>query len=178
MGSKDPVTSKDLLSMLVREFDLKRDTIEDRQRSTRIIYILDAGGMRLDFGWFKNGPYSQSLLEELYSVYSNLEKYEKTKEYNFSEDSKQRIKEIKEEFIDGRNARNLELMTSMHFMYTNWRNKRNPWEMKELFRENHRDVTYGDDSPITEEQLMGAVCDATNLIANRNYYESINMKAR
>lgn len=167
---------KGILSIIVREFDLNSNSAENKQRATKTIYTLQAGGMNMGygFGWYKNGPYSQDISDDLYEVLSHPE-YDETKDkdkWNFSEDSWERINDIKDKFIDGKSLRDLELMISMHFMYTVWRDEQSPHEMKQWFRRKHANKTFGDESLISEEQLQRGLVDACNLIAYKNYHEN------
>lgn len=168
---------KGILSMFAREFDLNRKTMEEAQRATKTIYTFHAGGLMLGygFGWYKNGPYSDDLSNDLIKVLRDP-KYNMTKDknkWNFSDETRERITEINNKFIAGKSLRELELMTSMNYMWTTWRNEETPYEMKQFFRKKHRDATFGDDSPITDDQLQEGLIQACNLIAYENYHKRL-----
>ena len=176
MGTEIEV-GKGILSMLAREFDFNRDNGVNIHRASKTIYILSASGMNLSygFGWYKHGPYSDNVSNDLERVLGfNKSEYEVTKDkskWGFSKSSLDMIHEIKSKFIDERDLRALEIMASMHFMYVHWKDGRTPYEMKQLFRDKHRAPTYGDNSPITDEQLHKGWVDACNLIAYKNFHD-------
>jgi len=167
--------SKAILSMLSREFNLSGESVKERTRASKVVYTLESAGMKLGygFGFYINGPYSLDLYDDLREI-AFCSEYNETKDkrkWNFSKGTWERIREIDKKFIKGRDLRNLELMTSMHFLHATWRNNEDDNEMKKLFRKKHKNETFGDDSLISEEELGRGLIDSYALIGYREYYD-------
>ncbi len=119
------VTAKGILYKIAKRFKLKRDTIEDRLKLQKTIYLLEEYGMNLGygFGWYKYGPYSSDLVQDAYSVlYAESERYnQETANWEFSDDSKDKFREFetKLEGVLG-NAEKLELVASVNFVCDRW----------------------------------------------------------
>ena len=170
-------TTLAILSMLAREFKFSRDSWECKQRAVKSIYIFKAGGLNLGygFGWYKAGPHSDDIGRDLYTIISQHSKYDETKDkskWNFCEDNWKRLRETNEQFIEGRNLRNLELMTSLHFIRTTWEVY---WpsslDALKCFRKNHSNKTLFDDSKISDLELEKSLADAEKLIEYRASYD-------
>lgn len=119
------VTTKEILYMLINQFELKRDTLAERVRLQKTIYLLQAtAGMKLGygFGWYRYGPYSQDLVYDAYDVLQEEEDYgQRTKEYKFNAATNTKIGEFKRTF--GRilgNSQMLELVASICFIKNTW----------------------------------------------------------
>ena len=121
-----PVDAKGILYMVAEnEFGLKRDTIENRLKLQKTIYLLEAYGMQLGYGfsWYKYGPYSQDLVRDAYTVLrSEKKKYDKaTSSWCFSETTRKKIdqfKQICKDFLG--DLRQLELVASVDFVFNTW----------------------------------------------------------
>ena len=160
-----------ILINLASHFKFSTRTLEERQRLQKSVYVLQGSGMILGygFGWGPYGPMSNSLIrdyEELdsFSTNSNLSK--------LTDSSWDKIKEIESLFISKQDARGLELLTSVHYLYESLPENKTilPYKFKKKFRK-FKTKTFNDKSPITEEQLNRALVDATNLIAYRNFHD-------
>ena len=119
------VDAKGILYLIANRFGLKRDTIEDRLKLQKTVYLLEAFGVQLGYGfsWYKYGPYSQDLVHDAYRVlHSERTKYEKeTKSWRFSEDSEKRFGQFRntcKHIIN--DADQLELVASVDFVWNVW----------------------------------------------------------
>ncbi len=118
------VNSKSVLSMITRCFALKRSTIEERMQLQKIVYLIQAGGIHLGygFGWNKYGPYSQDLANDAYAVLSvEPDKYKETKTWVFKTITERKLKSF-EEFLSNfqQDYKMLELVASVDFMNHIW----------------------------------------------------------
>jgi uncharacterized protein YwgA len=62
-----------ILYMLAKELGLRRDTMEDRLKLQKTVYLLQSCGLNLGYGfsWYRYGPYSQELVYDAYgSLYA------------------------------------------------------------------------------------------------------------
>jgi uncharacterized protein YwgA len=171
---------KGILGILTRHFNFSTDTLEERQRLQKTVYILQAGGAKLGygFGWYVNGPMSSEIVNDCREVlhYSEYEETKDPSKWNFNKDSWKQINETKERFIEPADTpRKLELLASFHMFYSHWHRDEGllPYELKQKFRES-KTKTFSDDSPITDEQLHEAYVQASNLIAYENFHEVKN----
>jgi len=119
------VNSKSVLSMVTRRFKLKRSAIEERMQLQKIVYLLQAAGIHLGygFGWNKYGPYSQDLANDAYAVLSvEPDEYEATKTWVFKTSTEKKLKSF-EKFLSDfqQNYKMLELVASVDFMNHVWR---------------------------------------------------------
>jgi uncharacterized protein YwgA len=119
------VNSKSVLSMITRRFNLKRSTIEERMQLQKIVYLIQAGGIHLGygFGWNKYGPYSQDLANDAYAVLSvEPDKYGETKTWVFNAATEKKLKSFEGFLSKLKEDRNkmLELVASVDFMNRIW----------------------------------------------------------
>ena len=115
------VTAKGILYKIADIFNLKRDTIADRLKLQKTIYLLQEFGLNLGygFGWYKYGPYSSDLVKDAYAVlYAEKDRYkQETANWKFSKESKERFEEFKERLSHILNdPEKLELLASVHFV--------------------------------------------------------------
>ena len=120
------VNAKGILYKIANRFGLKRDTIEDRLKLQKTIYLLEEFGLNLGygFGWYKYGPYSSDLVQDAYTVlYAQREHYGcETDSWEFSADSKGRFDEFGERLGDVLgDAEKLELVASVRFVCDRWK---------------------------------------------------------
>ena len=119
------INSRTILSMVAREFSLKRSTIEERLHLQKTVYLLQASGLRLGyaFNWYKHGPYSQSLADDSFAVLSaEAAKFRKeTQSWEFNAATKQKLTEFRKFYSPLQsNPRVLELLASIDFMCRVW----------------------------------------------------------
>lgn len=182
MSKKVSLNEKDLLSMFAREFNFSVETIEDRRKTQRIMYILDSAGFKTGYGFSLGShppcPYSDEIIEDLYSIFSNPKDYEKTKEYSFNNIAKQKLIEIKELFLNPiKEQKQLEILASAHYIFNNhYRHESGLFHQfkKNFKKQNPHMQILG--SKIKTDELKQAWVQAANLIAYRNYQDSLNHK--
>ncbi len=119
------VTTKGILYIICKQFNLLQKTVIDRLKLQKTIYLLEAYGMQLGYGfsWYKYGPYSRDLVDDAYIVLrSEKSEYEKmTDSWRFSDKTNQKIKDFKESFSPVLNNLNqLELVASVDFVCFTW----------------------------------------------------------
>ena len=115
------VDAKSILYMVAKHFGLKRNSTEDRLKLQKMVYLLQAYGMRLGYGfvWYKYGPYSKTLVSDAYAVLcSERILYEHgTKDWRFSPSTIEKLQQFRAEFGDFLNtADDLELLASVRFL--------------------------------------------------------------
>ena len=64
------VNSKSILSLIAKKLELEASTIEKRLQLQKAMYLLQAAGLKLGYGfsWYKYGPYSQELADDAHTV--------------------------------------------------------------------------------------------------------------
>jgi len=154
------VNLKSVLSMITRRFGLKRCSLEERLQLQKIVYLLQAGGVRLGygFGWNKYGPYSQELADDSYAVLSvGPEKYEETKNWSFDKDTEDKLKKIEDFLKDFKgDYKQLELLASVDFMCRIWDvNPESLDNFMEEFRSKKKKTLDG--SRIEDEEVKKAI---------------------
>lgn len=119
------VDVKTILYMVAKEFGLNRNNTEDRLKLQKTIYLLQANGLRLGYGfsWYKYGPYSQDLVYDAHTVLgAERDRYEEdTSSLVFNENSRNRFarfKEICSGILD--DVEKLELAASVDFVRRTW----------------------------------------------------------
>lgn len=158
------VGTKDILYKLAREFGLGRDSMVDRLKLQKTIYLLQAWGLPLGygFGWYIYGPYSQELVYDAYRVMTmEKDEYEKsTIEWRFSDNTKQWLDRFRQ-VLGGvlGDPKRLELVASVDFVRTTWYPQARRGEIAKLFRK-HKKVFY-DREQIEDSQIEEAfeVCE-------------------
>lgn len=73
-------------------------TFEDRLMMQKMVYLLQEAGVNIGhygFDWYKHGPYSQALLDDMY-----MEDKMESIELNYTVEAEERIKKLKEIFDD------------------------------------------------------------------------------
>ena len=154
------VNSKSILSMIARRFDLKRSTIDDRLQLQKLVYLLQATGVQLGYGfcWFKYGPYSQDLADDAYAVLSVApERYKETENWKFDGKVERKLQEFKNFCSEFKNDyQRLELLASIDFMCRIWGEEYEPFEkFSEIFKDHKKKLLNG--ATIEQEQLKKAL---------------------
>jgi len=163
------VDAKAILCMVAKRFGLKRDTTEDRLRLQKTIYLLQANGLQLGygFGWYKYGPYSQDLVSDAYVVLrAEKYKYEKeTRSWKFSKNSLERFKQFESICGDVLNdAAQLELVASVDFVRQTWYPEATEEKLVKGFKQRKKQLFR--ETPITDEMICEAVRMCKQLRAN------------
>ncbi len=180
MEKQISLNEKELLSMFAREFDFSVETIEDRRRTQRIMYVLNSAGFKTGYSFSLGShppcPYSDEIIEDIYSIFSNHKDYEKAKEYSFYNTAKQKLTEIKELFLNPiKHQKQLELLACSHYILNNHYRKTSGLfhQFKKNFKKQnpHMQIL---GSKIKTNELKQTWIQAANLIAYRNYYDSLN----
>ncbi|KKM71445.1 hypothetical protein LCGC14_1430540 [marine sediment metagenome] len=163
------IDAKVILYMLMRDFKLKRKTIEDRQRLQKTIYLLQAYGLQLGYGfsWFKYGPYSSDIIEDAYEV-STWQRFKDEgyfKELNECKFSKNSIKEFKNfrKILKGvlNNLEQLELIASVDFVKYTWHTDKKKREFAKAFKK-QKSLLF-DEVEITQNMIFKAF-DISNIL--------------
>jgi len=153
-----------ILYKVVEEFDLKRGSTTQRLKLQKTIYLLQAYGMPLGYGfsWYRYGPYSQDLVYDAYRVLGpEKNKYaQATNSWTFSESSLKKFSEFKS--ICGNvlnNPEKLELLASVDFIRKTWYPESKRSEIVPLFKK-HK-ALYFDGESITNVDIEEAfdLCD-------------------
>jgi len=154
------VDAKGILYMIAKRFDLKRDSIEDRLKLQKTIYLLEAYGMQLGYGfsWYKYGPYSQDLVRDAYTVLrSEKNVYENaTSSWRFSETTEGKIGEFKNNYASVLDdLQQLELVASVDFVCSTWQpDFKNEDDFVGIFK-NHK-TEYLDKTKIDDDEIKKA----------------------
>ena len=119
------VDAKYILYMLAKEFDLKREDTSKRLVLQKTIYLLQAYGLKLGYGfsWYRYGPYSQDLVQDAYEVlHSAKDTYQRrVGSLSFSTSCKRRFDKFKKICGDTlKDPAQLELIASVDFARTTW----------------------------------------------------------
>ena len=163
------VDAKAVLYMVTKEFGLERDTTKDRLILQKTIYLLQAHGLQLGYGfsWYKYGPYSQDLVQDAYAVLRSEEyKFKnETSSWNFSPNSLQEFEKFKGICGDllG-DAASLELLASVDFVKQTWCPKASKQEFITKFRQSKKQL-FGR-IPITDAMINKALGICKKLRAN------------
>lgn len=158
---KMKVDAKGILYLLATKwFNLKRDDIEARLKLQKTVYLLEAFGLQLGYGfnWYKYGPYSQDLVHDAYEVlYSERNEYEnRTKSWRFSEDSEKRFDKFKDicaDILDDPDA--LELVASVDFVNTVWYPDAAGDEFASVFMDKKKKLFSG--TPVSKKRILDAL---------------------
>jgi uncharacterized protein YwgA len=144
-GSKMEVDAKAILCMLAKRFELKRDSFGERLRLQKVVYLLQAFGVKLGygFGWYRYGPYSQNLVSDAYSVLgSRRSEYERAAEegeWQFSPDTEAKFSEFETicgDYLDSVEA--VELLASVRFVRNVWYPDVNKEDFPEEFKKHKK----------------------------------------
>jgi uncharacterized protein YwgA len=160
------VANQDILYMIANKhnFDLKRTNMIDRLILQKTIYLLQAYGLQLGYGfsWYTYGPYSQDLVNDSFTVLkSEKGKYEeRTSSLSFSKETIKKFNDFKH-LLKGvlGNARKLELVASVDFVRKTWHPDVTRENIAEVF--GIRKVRYYDRTEIKAEEVESAfdLCD-------------------
>ena len=172
------VDSKKLLSMFARDFNFSLASRKEKRRAQGTMYILNSAGIKTgyNFSWWFQYLYSEEIIKDIHEIFSNPREYEKTKEYSFNDIAKQKLIEIKTQFLESaKNPRQLELLTCSHYIFNNHYRKTSGLfhQFKKNFKK-HNPKMQVQGSKIKTDELKQAWVQTANLIAYRNYYDNIN----
>jgi len=139
------VDTKTILYMLARNFDLKRDTIKERLRLQKTIYLLQAHGLQLGYGfsWYRYGPYSQDLVYDAYAVLgSERQKHENAaRGLSFSRNTLRKFEKFRQICGDVLNdAGELEVAASVDFVRQTWPEKGSIEDLDKFFKEHKKQL--------------------------------------
>jgi len=142
------VDAKGILYKLTKKFDLKRDETQDRLKLQKTIYLLQAFGLQLGYGfsWYKYGPYSQDLVQDAYTVLRSEEyKYKTdTSSWKFSKSSLEKFEKFKEICSDIlRDTDKLEMAASVDFVRKTWYPDVKETEFVKLFKDRKKQLFSG-----------------------------------
>lgn len=148
-----------ILYKVAEEFDLKRGSTAQRLKLQKTIYLLQAYGMPLGYGfsWYRYGPYSQDLVYDAYRVLGpEKNKYaQATNSWKFSESSLKRFREFKSICSNVLNdPEKLELLASVDFIRKTWYPESNRSEIARLFKK-HK-TRFFDGNPIQDVDIERA----------------------
>jgi len=153
------VDTRKILYKVAKVFDLKRGSTEERLKLQKTVYLLQAYGLRLGYGfsWYRYGPYSQDLVYDAYTVLaSESERYEEeSSSWQFSGNTIERFDSFKE--ICGNvlsDPKKLELAASVDFVRKTWHNGATRSEMPSLFKTHKQRYFNGD--PIQDSEIKVA----------------------
>lgn len=94
------MANKFLLPVYKKVFDepFSYGSFDDRLKMQKMVYLLQEEGVNIGhygFDWYKHGPYSQVLLDDMY-----MENGSACIELNYTQEAEQRIKRLKEIFSE------------------------------------------------------------------------------
>ncbi len=154
------VETRDILYLLATgHFDLRRDSLEDRVILQKTIYLLQAHGLQLGYGfsWYTYGPYSQDLVYDSYKVLkSERELYEqRAKGLRFSEGSLKKFDDFRGLLGNVlEKPKELELLASVDFVCKTWYPEATKSDIDQWFFKHKQ--TYYDGAPIQKEEIVAA----------------------
>lgn len=148
-----------LYKIATDEFMLTRDSIDERIKLQKTIYLLQVFKLQFgySFSWDKYGPYSEDLVRDSYRVLGpEKDKYEEvTSQWKFSENSRRKFDRFKDLCGDIlRNTEQLELVASVDFVRQNYCPEATRSNIADLFKE-HKKVLFND-IPLTDEMICNA----------------------
>jgi hypothetical protein len=146
-----------VLYKLATELGLTRNTMEDRLRLQKTVYLLQSCGLHLGYGfsWYRYGPYSQDLVYDAYrSLHAEKDKYaQKAKSLTFSANTGTWLKRFKETLGQGlSDAKQLELLASVSFVRKAWHPPAT--EFTRRFKEHKK--CFFDGTPISDHEIRAA----------------------
>jgi len=146
------IDKRSILYKLAEEFGLKRGSTEERLKLQKTIYLLQAYGLKLGYGfsWYRYGPYSQDLVYDAYTVLgSERNKYKQAAdEWSFSQSCLQKFNEFKEVCGDIlQSAEYLELVASVDFLRKTWYQNAERSQMPNLLRKHKTQFFNGQSIP-------------------------------
>ncbi len=157
------VDAKVILYMLAKEFGLGRDSFAERLRLQKVIYLLEASGAQLGygFGWYKYGPYSQDLVSDAYAVLgSQKSEYERAAfegNWCFSNETKERFDKFRETCSDYlASPEKAELLASVRFIKKMWCSSDiDREEFVDEFKKHKRQL-YNNNEPVQDSEIKAA----------------------
>ena len=149
-----------VLYKLAKEFGLSRGTTEERLRLQKTIYLLQASGFRIGYGfsWYRYGPYSQELVYDSYrALYAERDKWaEETNDVNFSEETQKKLGRFKKVLGPKlSDTKQLELLASADFVRRTWLSEGAGEDEVVAEFKRHKTRSY-DGQPITDAEIKAA----------------------
>ncbi len=147
-----------ILWMLVTELGLARDSMEDRLRLQKTVYLLQTLGLHLGYGfsWYRYGPYSQELVYDAYRCLhvENHKHAQRAKSLAFSANTQDWLRRFKGALVQELgDPRQLELLASVSFVRKVW--KPRPTAFARSFKEHKRYFFNG--TPISDHDIEAAL---------------------
>lgn len=145
---------------LAEKFDLSRSTTNERLRLQKTVYLLQACGFKIGYGfsWYKYGPYSQELVYDSYrALCAESERYRREASgVGFTEGTRQKLDRFKDKLGQAlTDLKELELLASVDFVRRTWlSSEAKPGEVVEEFRR-HKTRSY-DGNPIEDREIETA----------------------
>ena len=156
------IDNRTILHMVAVEFNLERNSTEERLKLQKTIYLLQAYGLKLGYGysWYKYGPYSQDLVYDAYAVLgSERNKYEQAAStWSFSESCRQkfdRFRDICRDILQS--AEQLELVASVNFLCNTWYPSADRSQIPDLLRA--RKARFFNGQPISDDEMIRRAFD-------------------
>ena len=156
------IDNRTILYKVAKEFGLKRDSTEERLKLQKTIYLLQAFGLKLGYGfsWYRYGPYSQDLVYDAYTVLgSEKDDYEQAvSTWRFSESCRQkfgRFRDICRDILQS--AEQLELVASVNFLRDTWYPNADRSQMPGLLR-THK-ARFFNGQPLSDDEMIRRAFD-------------------
>ncbi len=155
------VDARAILYMVANEFGLKRDSFRERVKIQKVIYLLQASGIQLGygFGWYKYGPYSQDLVNDAYTVLgsrkSEYERAAREGSWDFSRETKDEFDKFRDclgKTLDS--LEELELLASVRFVKNMWLSDVKKEDFAEDFKKRKKKLCGG--SEVTDPKINAA----------------------
>lgn len=156
------IDNRTILYKVAEEFGLERDSTEERLKLQKTIYLLQAFGLKLGYGfsWYRYGPYSQDLVYDAYAVLgSEKDDYKRAAdEWSFSKSSHEKFEEFKD-ICRGilHSAKLLELAASVDFLCNTWYPNAERSQMPGLLRM-HK-TQFFNRRPISDDEMIYTAFD-------------------
>lgn len=146
-----------VLYKLATELGLTRNTMEDRLKLQKTVYLLQHFGLHLGYGfsWYRYGPYSQELVYDAYRfLHIESSKYaQQAESLAFSPNTQDWLRKFKETLgPDLNDARRLELLASVGFVRKTW----DPVSAKLPQKFKERKKCFFDGTSISEHDIEAA----------------------
>jgi hypothetical protein len=146
-----------VLYKLATELGLTRNTLEDRLKLQKTVYLLQAFGLHLGYGfsWYRYGPYSQELVYDAYrSLHAENQKYgRRARSLEFSTNTQDWLRRFKHALGKGlSDAKQLELLASVNFVRKAWHPEGTGFAQK--FKEHKKH--FFDGTPIGDRDIEAA----------------------
>ena len=137
------IDNRTILYKVAEALGLTRNSTEERLKLQKTIYLIQAYGLKLGYGfsWYRYGPYSQDLVYDAYAVLgSERNKHKRAADkWSFSQGCLQKFDEFKKICRDIlQSAEQLELVASVDFLRNNWYPSAERSQMPSLLRKHKK----------------------------------------